>query len=223
MNIQFHNVLAFFHVVFFVYAIGGDIAVYFIGQYMTRDELTIEERLRVRSMRFLVDMSARPSLVLLLPIGFHLAVSFGSPIKGNALYLIWIASLVWLFLVWQVHFKKGTSLGELLKKIDLSIRYLLAAILIGFGSYCLLTNTLITSDWLALKILLFGAILLNGIWIRNIVGSWQNAVDLVLSGDSNRAHGEELIKKNQAMLNKAALLIWFLVIAMAFLGQVKPF
>jgi len=223
MNIQLHNVLAFFHVVFFVYAIGGDIAVYFIGQYMTRDELSIEERLRVRSMRFLVDMSARTSLVLLLPIGFNLSASFGSPIKGNFLYLIWIASFLWLFLVWQVHFKKGSSLGELFKKIDLSIRYLLAAILIGFGSYCLLTNTLITTDWLALKIMLFGAILLNGIWIRSIVGSWQNAVDMVLSGDSSKTHGEELIKKNQATLNKAALLIWFLVITMAFLGQVKPF
>ncbi len=223
MNIQIHNVLAFFHVVFFVYAIGGDIAVYFIGQYMTRDQLSIEERLRVRSMRFLVDMSARTSLVLLLPIGFNLAVSFGSPIKGNVLYLIWIASFLWLCLVWQVHFKRGTTLGELLKKIDLSIRYLLAAILIGFGAYCLLTNTLITTDWLALKIVLFGAILLNGIWIRSIVGSWQDAVDLVLAGDTSRTLGEELIKKNQAMLNKAALLIWVLVVAMAFLGQVKPF
>ena len=70
--------MAFFHVVLFVYAIGGDIAVYFIGNYITREELTIEERLRVRSMRFLVDMSARTSLVLLLPIGFTLATTFGS-------------------------------------------------------------------------------------------------------------------------------------------------
>ncbi len=223
MNIQIHNVLAFFHVVFFVYAIGGDIAVYFIGQYMTRDQLSIEERLRVRSMRFLVDMSARSSLVLLLPIGFNLAVAFGSPIKGNVLYLIWIASFLWLFLVWQVHFNRGTPLGELLKKIDLSVRYLLATILIGFGSYCLLTNTLITTDWLALKIVLFGAILFNGIWIRSIVGSSQDAVNLVMAGDTSRAQGEKFIKKNQAILNKAALLIWGLVIAMAFLGQVKPF
>jgi hypothetical protein len=44
-----------------------------------------------------------------------------------------------------------------------------------------------------------------------------------LAGDTSRTLGEELIKKNQALLNKAALLIWVLVVAMAFLGQVKPF
>ena len=33
---------------------------------------------------------------------------------------------------------------------------------------------------------------------------------------------EELIKKDQSILNKAALLIWVLVILMAFLGELKP-
>ena len=132
MNIQIHNVLAFFHVVFFVYAIGGDIAVFFICSYLTRGQFRIEEQLRVRSMGFLGDMLARSSLVLLLPIGFNLAVAFGSPIKGNVLYLIWIASFLWLFLVWQVHFNRGTPLGVLFKKIYLCRRSLLATILIGF-------------------------------------------------------------------------------------------
>ena len=72
MNIQFHDVMAFLHVCLFVYAIGGDIAVYYIGNYLTKDDLSLDERLRVRSMRFIVDMSARTSLVLLLPIGFLL-------------------------------------------------------------------------------------------------------------------------------------------------------
>ena len=110
--------MAFFHVVLFVYAIGGDIAVYFIGNYITREELTIEERLRVRSMRFLVDMSARTSLVLLLPIGFTLATTFGSEIKGSSLTVIWLFSFVWLGLIWLVHFKKETVTGELLRKLD---------------------------------------------------------------------------------------------------------
>ena len=34
--------------------------------------------------------------------------------------------------------------------------------------------------------------------------------------------GEQLIKNDQSMLNKAALLIWILVILMAFLGELKP-
>ena len=112
MSINFHDLMAFFHVVLFVYAIGGDIAVYYIGNYITNDQLSIEERLRVRSMRFLVDMSARTSLVLLLPIGFTLGTTFGSEIDGSSLTIIWMFSFLWLGLIWMVHFKKDTETGE---------------------------------------------------------------------------------------------------------------
>tara|TARA_B100000959_G_C14991859_1_gene628292 strand:+ start:2392 stop:3036 length:645 start_codon:yes stop_codon:yes gene_type:complete len=213
--------MAFFHVVLFVYAIGGDIAVYFIGNYITKEELTIEERLRVRSMRFLVDMSARTSLVLLLPIGFTLATTFGSEIKGSALTVIWLFSFVWLGLIWLVHFKKETASGELLRKLDLLIRYILSGLLIALGIYCLITNQIIQSDWLSWKIIIFGLILVNGIWIRAIVGRMRKSIHLVQDAET-KTEGEESIKKEQAVLNKAALLIWVLVILMAFLGELKP-
>jgi len=213
--------MAFFHVVLFVYAIGGDIAVYFIGNYITREELTIEERLRVRSMRFLVDMSARTSLVLLLPIGFTLATTFGSEIKGASLTVIWLFSFVWLGLIWLVHFKKETASGELLRKLDLLIRYILSGLLIALGIYCLITNQIIQSDWLSWKIIIFGLILVNGIWIRAIVGRMRKSIHLAQDAET-KTEGEESIKKEQAVLNKAALLIWVLVILMAFLGELKP-
>ena len=213
--------MAFFHVVLFGYAIGGDIAVYFIGNYITREELTIEERLRVRSMRFLVDMSARTSLVLLLPIGFTLATTFGSEIKGTALTSIWLFSIVWLGLIWMVHFKKETVTGELLRKLDLLIRYILSFLLIALGIFCLTTNNIIQSDWLSWKIIIFGLILVNGIWIRAIVGRMRKSIQLVQESDT-KIEGEKSIKKDQAVLNKAALLIWVLVILMAFLGELKP-
>ena len=221
MIINFHDLIAFFHVVLFVYAIGGDIAVYFIGNYITREELTIEERLRVRSMRFLVDMSARTSLVLLLPIGFTLATTFGSEIKGTALTSIWLFSIVWLGLIWMVHFKKETVTGELLRKLDLLIRYILSFLLIALGIFCLTTNNIIQSDWLSWKIIIFGLILVNGIWIRAIVGRMRKSIQLVQESDT-KIEGEKSIKKDQAVLNKAALLIWVLVILMAFLGELKP-
>ena len=221
MIINFHDLMAFFHVVLFVYAIGGDIAVYFIGNYITREELTIEERLRVRSMRFLVDMSARTSLVLLLPIGFTLATTFGSEIKGTALTSIWLFSIVWLGLIWMVHFKKETVTGELLRKLDLLIRYILSFLLIALGIFCLTTNNIIQSDWLSWKIIIFGLILINGNWIRAIVGRMRKSIRFAQESDT-KIEGEKSIKKDQAVLNKAALLIWVLVILMAFLGELKP-
>ena len=222
MDIYFHDLMAFFHVVLFVYAIGGDIAVYYIGNYITKDELPIEERLRVRSMRFIVDMSARTSLVLLLPIGFTLSTAFGSSIDGDLLLGIWAFSILWLILIWIVHFKRETKEGEIYRLLDLGIRYILSFSLIVLGLFSLFGDSIIQSNWLSLKISIFGLILANGIWIRMIVGRMRECIQLV-QNKSDIEFAESQIKKEQSTLNKAALMIWILVILMAFLGQVKPF
>ena len=223
MHIIFHNFVAFIHVFLFVFAIGGDIAVHYIGQYLTRDELSLEERLRVGQMRFIVDMSARTALVLLLPLGFTLAQAYGSPISGSWLGLVWLASLVWLVLVWSVHFLKGTPHGEVLRKIDIWVRYLIMVSMATFGGYCLITDGPISSNWLAIKIVLFAVILLNGVWIRQIAGKWPEAFNLVRAGGESAVRGELLIKNLQKKTNRAALSIWFLVVLMAFFGEVKPY
>jgi hypothetical protein len=160
-------------------------------------------------------------LVLLLPIGFTLATTFGSEIKGTALAMIWLFSIVWLGLIWMVHFKKETATGELLRQLDLLIRYILSGLLIALGIFCLTTNQIIQSDWLSLKIIIFGLILVNGIWIRAIVGRMRKSIQLTQDSHT-KTEGEGSIKKDQAVLNKAALLIWVLVILMAFLGELKP-
>jgi len=121
----------------------------------------------------------------------------------------------------MVHFKKETVTGELLRKLDLLIRYILSFLLIALGIFCLTTNKIVQSDWLSWKIIIFGLILVNGIWIRAIVGRMRKSIRLAQESDT-KMEGEKSIKKDQAVLNKAALLIWVLVILMAFLGELKP-
>ena len=214
--------MAFFHVFLFLFAIGGDLALHYIGRYIIRSELDLEERLRVRDLRFLVDMSARTALVLLLAVGFTLAEPYGSPVTGLWLALLWIADLSWLALVWAVYFKKGTPVGLRLQKLDMGIRYIVILAMGGFGFYCLLTGEPIANKWLALKIILFAVILLNGVWIRRIILRWPAAFDLVNAGGEQRKQGEQLIVEINAVATRAAFSIWFLVVIMAFLGVVKP-
>jgi hypothetical protein len=223
LHINFHNFIAFIHVFLFVFAIGGDIAVHYIGQYLTQDKLSLAERLRVRQMRFIVDMSARTALVLLLPLGFTLAQAYGSPISGNGLATLWVAAILWLVLVWLVHFNKGTPLGDKLGKLDIGIRYIVMLSMASFGGYCLITGGPIASTWLAIKIVLFAVILLNGVWIRQIARGWPGAFALVEAGGQDAVRGEVLIKELQTKTNRAALCIWVLVVLMAFFGEVKPY
>ena len=95
--------------------------------------------------------------------------------------------------------------------------------MIGFGAFSFLSDGPIYDGWLATKIALYGVVILNGIWIRTIIGRWQYAYDLVRAGGDERMLGEQRRKEIQAASNRAALSIWFLVMVMAFMGQVKPF
>jgi hypothetical protein len=223
VNIDFFSLLIFVHVVLFVYSIGGDIAVFYIGKYLTREDLSLDERLRVRDIRLMVDMSARTCLVLLLPVGFTLATAYNSPLTGPWLILFWGADFGWLWLVWVIHAKRGTPFGATLRTVDIWIRYGVAAGMIGFGAYSFLSDGPIYDGWLATKITLYGMVILNGIWIRSIIARWQGAYDLVRAGGDERVRGEQRMKKIQAASNRAAFSIWVLVMVMAFMGQVKPF
>jgi hypothetical protein len=126
-------------------------------------------------------------------------------------------------LVWLVHFNKGTPLGDNLSKLDIGIRYIIMLSMASFGGYCLITGGPIASTWLAIKIVLFAVILLNGVWIRQIARGWPGAFALVEAGGQDAVRGEVLIKKLQTKTNRAALCIWILVVLMAFFGEVKPY
>ena len=168
-------------------------------------------------------MAPKSALVLMIPIGFTLALPFGSPIEGLALSALWVAGVAWFALVWFLHLRGKTELGRALAKLDMVVRYLVGSALILFAVYCISQGGPLADGWLVAKVLLYGAIVFNGIWLRKIASGWAPAFDLVRAGGDDRARGEQLIKERRVMAVRSVLLIWAGVLVMAFLGIVKPF
>ncbi|MBL8644039.1 MAG: hypothetical protein JNK21_08890 [Rhodospirillaceae bacterium] len=222
MDMDPYRVVAFLHVLLFAYWLGADLGVFLHGKRLTRDDIPLDERLRTREIGVLIDMAPRSALVLMVPVGFTLASNWGLPLTALQIGLLWVFGLAWLWLVWEVHHKKNEPVGKSLQRIDFAIRYAVLAVMLGVGGYSLFTGAPVASTWLAVKMVLFGGIIMNGIWLRLIGGRWQVAFDKIRQGGANVAIGEQMIKDNRKVASKAALLIWFLVALMAFLGVVKP-
>jgi len=223
MYIDIQNVLAFCHVLLFGYWLGADLGVYYCDSQLVREDLDLDERLRVRVIRLKLDMVPRTCLILILAFGATLALQYSSPISGWWLALMWFLSLAWLYVVWQIHFRAGTSLGERLARLDIWWRYAVTAALILFGLYCLVNGKPLSDNWLSFKLVLFGCIILNGVWIRKIAARWQPIFDMVRVGGDQRVKGEALMKVNRASAGMANMTIWTLVIIMAFIGETKLF
>jgi uncharacterized membrane protein len=213
----------YLHVLLFVYWLGGDLGVWWCGKHLIRDDLSLEERLRTREIGVIIDMAPRTCGVLMIPVGFTLSANWGSPLPGAAIAFLWVFGAAWLWLVWQVHWKKNEPIGKTMQKIDINIRYVVGAIVLGFGVYCLATGDPIAETWLAAKIALFGLILFNGIVLRKIAAQLLAAFPMVRAGGEQRAAGEVLIKKYRRTVEPPVLTIWALVAIMGFLGVVKPF
>ncbi len=223
MDIEIQNVLIFVHVLLFGYWLGSDLGVFYCDSQLTRDDLSLDERLRVRKIRRKVDMAPRTCVALILPIGFSLAVQYGSPIAGWWLALIWLLSLAWLASLWAVRLTVESAVGRTIDKYDRLVWYAVAAAMVGFGLYTLITGDVITESWLATKIFLYGMMVVSALWILSAGDKWEPIFEMVRAGGEQAVEGEKLMKKNRINAGSAAGTLWAIVLLIAFVGATKPF
>ena len=223
MAIDFQDVLIFVHVLMFGYWLGSDLGVFFCDSQLTRDDLSLDERLRVRDIRRKVDMAPRTCVALTLPIGFTLAVQHGSEVTGWWLVLAWVLSLAWLAALWAGRFAIGTGWDGGLNKVNRALFFLVGYAMIALGVYALITGEPVAERWLAVKIALFGVMSLTATWILSAADRWEPIFEMVRAGGEEKVEGEKRMKKNRINAGSAAGTLWFVVLVIAFVGSTKPF
>lgn len=223
MSIELHDVLIFVHVLLFGYWLGSDLGVFFCDSQLTRDDLSLDERLRVRGIRQKVDMAPRTCAPLILPIGFMLAVDYGSQIAGWWLVLIWALSLGWLAMLWAGRFAIGTAREGALNKANQVLFFLVAFAMAALGVYALIAGEPVAERWLAVKMMLYGLMALAANWILNAADRWEPIFAMVRAGGAQRVEGEKRMKRNRINAGSAAATLWLVVLLIGFLGATKPF
>ena len=223
MYIGLHEVLIFFHVLLFGYWLGSDLGVFFCDSQLTREDLSLDERLRVRAIRRNLDMAPRTCAPLILPIGFNLAVYHGSQITGWWLVLIWALSLGWLAMLWAGRLTIGTPREQALNKANQVLFFLVAVALAILGIYALITGEPVAQHWIAVKLVLYGLMALAANWILHAADLWEPIFEMVRAGGEQRIEGEKLMKKNRINAGSAAGSLWLVVLLIAFIGATKPF
>ncbi len=218
-----YNVLLWVHVLLFGYWLGSDLGVYYCDSQLTREDLDLAERLRVREIRLKLDLVPRFCLIILLALGLTMATRYGSPITGAWLIPVWVIAVVWIYVIITIYKGHGSPAALNLNKWDIRWRHLMTTSLCGFSLYCIITGGPISDHWLQAKIFIFGLIILNGVWIRIVAARWKGIFEMVAAGGEQRVLGEAAMKVNRREHGWANMTIWTLVCIVAFLGKVKPF
>jgi hypothetical protein len=224
MHIDPYLVLVYVHILLFVYWLGGDLGVYVSAKYVADRRLSLEERFRFMHVLLVCDMGPRTSLILLLPVGFEMARILGLiPVSAAVTGGIWVFDLIWLAGNWWMFKNERHPLALRLRDIDIYIRYIIMAGMAGLGLYSLATGGPVGASWLAAKIFLFGCVMLNGVYLRGEIKQWIIGFGMVRQGGETADQGNLIIEKSLVRSQRAALLLWFGVALIAFLGLTKPF
>ncbi|MBM3514339.1 MAG: hypothetical protein FJX59_11585 [Alphaproteobacteria bacterium] len=218
-----HDTLVFLHVLLAIYWLGPDWGVYVTSHYIAKPGLPIDERRRFLAAMLKIDLLPRSCLIVFPAVGFQLAANLDlSPVTGNWLAAVWVFCLVWLVVSWLVYLNKGPMGGELLRRIDNGVRYVVAPAMVLAGAYSLVTGAWFGGGWLALKVMVFGVIVALGLVLRSFVGLWVLGFRRLAAEGAN-AEVETLFTGALAKAKPVVYVFWGSSAVMAFLGVTKPF
>jgi hypothetical protein len=210
------------HILLFVYWLGGDIGVFYSATFVRDRTLSVEGRRIALRILAWVDQIPRYCLVLMLPVGYTLALRIGVVrLPPTFMVILWVVGIVWLWAVWAIHHYQGTPLGERIRKVDLGWRYVLLFGLL-FDAWQGFTGTgHLLTDWVSLKFLLLAAMLFCGIMIRTLGKPMGPALKQVFATGST-PELEATIQRTAGRTRPFVLAIWALLVIAAYVGISKP-
>lgn len=158
--------LKFFHLIAFVYWLGGDLGTFLASREVIKAEHSPETRHIALKIMLACDMGPKLAMPLILPLGIHLAVSGGwLPLSGGMLGLCWALGLYWFCVVMVLFLNEGQAFTARLMQLDVWFRVAIALVLAGWAIQSLVVGQGMAS-WIAWKLLVFAAMVGCGILIR---------------------------------------------------------
>ncbi len=219
-----YSLVKWAHVLVMGYWLGSELVINALTHYITRAKsLPSDERMKLWDFLLDVDQHVRNAMIMSVPLGFTLGWMLGLvPIGGAWMALLWIASALWFWFMWLVHWRRKSPEGPALAKWDWRIRYVLIGVFAGTGVWSLFAGWPYPTRWLAWKVLLFAGAIVCGIFVRfYIKQAYRSALPAIAAGRATEADNEEfrilMVKGTWALV-----VLWVLLFTIGALGALKP-
>ena len=211
--------LIFLHVLLFAGWFGGHLGVLALLRQARSARLDPEHRGFTLRLAMRLDRIPRTAYALTPAIGLTLAQSWGSPVRGPWLILVWLVTLAWVVFVWAVPRESESTRAQTLRKVEGALMALAGLAFFAYGTYELFWGHDITGRWLALKMALFGLVPLTTIEIGEGMHRLRPALDEISAARKPIPAG---IARAIDIASGASIILYILLIAAAFIGATKP-
>lgn len=228
-----YTILKFLHIIMAGLWLGMDMGVYNAGARLSNPTLSIETRAAMGKLGGFLDMGPRSAVVILLMLGITMTALGGWGFTGgygpDLALAAAVVGVVWLAGLWHQFWVDHPNLGETrpdkhiafqqhFRRIDITMRVLVTAILAGTAIWSLVGDGPIVATWLAIKLVLFAIIVSCGIGIRINLPDTRKAIADIFANGSTPEREEELTRRRSKMLifvksiwTLVAIVIWISV------------
>ncbi|MDI9347673.1 MAG: hypothetical protein QM538_04135 [Methylacidiphilales bacterium] len=234
--------LLLLHILALIYWLGTDLGVYYSSKFIKNTSLSLETRLTVIKIAWLLDLVPRIAMPLMFFSGIFYAEYVGLVLLSDfAIGLVYLATIVWLGLVGGVYFGEKYSFHALLRDIDIYFRIFILFLLWLWVGYSLYYNAIVekslqnTSDevfdtfeqliplveplsyWMSAKILIFTITVVCGLGIRYILKPFPNYIKQLVSdpvSETANAGISQCLKRTTPLVHG----IWFCILLNVLLG-----
>lgn len=218
-----HNLLLVAHIAVLGYWLGSELVINSTFRYVSFSAgMPVAERSRLMEHVMEVDQHVRYALVLQFALGFVLALRLGW-LPGGAVgtFALGVAALAWLALVEFTHRLRHAAAGVRLAAVDRGLRYVVMAGLAVVG-VAALADALPAPGWLAVKILLFAAVMGCGVGIRFALTGWFASWRALLSAGGGEAH-EQALRRGYWRATAILIGLWVCIAAIVVLSVTRTF
>lgn len=217
-----YGIWKFLHILLLVYWLGADLGVFILARAARRSDLSFDQRALLLKYAMIIDRLPRICFSLMLPVSLHLVDSSGyGEVPVALLALAWAVAAAWLWLLYALARSEGTPRQQKLGTVNLAGQAVLGLVFTGVGLGSLLGFGPQIASWLALKVLLFGLIFVCAILV-DVEFRPIGPAFLRLASEGSKPQIEALITRTVDRAVWWVLAIYALVVAITFLGAVKP-
>ncbi len=212
-----------FHLLCVIYWLGSDLVVYLVSNHVIDRQRPAAVRMYAAKLMLLADMIPRTCLVLMLGSGMALAQVMGFlSIDGPGVVAVLVFCLAWLVMVWAVHLREHSALGERLRRFDWLLRIAIALGLVAMLIQSIRRGAPLADQfWLQAKVGLFAAIIVCGLVIRRQLLPFGPLLAKVANGLAT-AEDETAMRRIIAQVKPIVWVIWIAIFAAMWLGISKP-
>ncbi len=217
-----YDLLVIFHLLLFVYWLGGDLGVYYSSGMVVDPKLSNSARVTAAKIMINLDFVPRICMTLMLTVGGLLSeqIGIGHPLWQTVGFLA--LGPGWLAMVLFLHYNEGTPLGKVVTKIDYYFRWVLVVYLCGSVTfYTFFSERLATAPWISAKLGIFAFMVFCGLMIRKFIPDYGIGIGKLRKDEVS----DEINASMIASLNKCrpfVLAIWAGLLLECIIGVVKP-